>query len=250
MPTHFRVIDTETTGLEPPPKNGIIEVGWSDLFVDDLFKVTGPYATLTNPGIPISLEAMATHHTQDRDLANEISPDLLFFDGSLLGDCDYIVAHNAQFDLQFIPTPTKPVICTYKVALRLVPDCPSHKNQVLRYYFKLFDLPQEKCEPAHRAGPDTYVTAHNLWELIKIMRSQGFEDHMIFETFVQWTKEPPAMPRCPIGKEKGKPWKDVDFGFLQWIIRTPTMDKNIVHNARQEIERRYKAQSNTTPLQS
>lgn len=46
------------------------------------------------------------------------------------------------------------------------------------------------------------------------------------------------MPRCPIGKFKGKPWSEVDYGFLTWMLKQADMDGNLKWNAQQEINRR------------
>lgn len=59
-------------------------------------------------------------------------------------------------------------ICTMKCAKHLFPDAPGHSNQVLRYHMKLdqdFD-DAERAMPPHRAGPDTFVTAHRLARMV------------------------------------------------------------------------------------
>ena len=83
--------------------------------------------------------------------------------------------------------------------------------------------------PAHRAGPDAYVTAHILKALLSVTTGREM---------VAWTKEPRLLPTCPIGKERGKKWPDVDAGFLKWMTEQATMEEDLKWNARREIERR------------
>jgi exodeoxyribonuclease X len=55
---------------------------------------------------------------------------------------------------------------------------------------------------------------------------------------IAWTKEPRLLPTCPIGKFRGKPWPEVEAGFLGWMLRQPTMEADLKWNAEREIARR------------
>lgn len=55
---------------------------------------------------------------------------------------------------------------------------------------------------------------------------------------MRWTSEPRLLPRCPIGNQRGKLWKDVDYSFLSWILSKSDMDPDIRWNARRERDRR------------
>lgn len=49
----------------------------------------------------------------------------------------------------------------------------------------------------------------------------------------------PLATHCPIGREwKGKPWEEVDDGFLNWIIQTIDDKPDLVARARKELEGR------------
>lgn len=87
-------------------------------------------------------------------------------------------------------------------------------------------------QPAHRAGPDAYVTAHILLAL--------FDAGATGKDMVQWTKEPRLLPTCPLGKFRGVPWSEVEAGFLGWMLRQPTMEEDLKWNAQREITRRQK----------
>jgi len=169
------------------------------------------------------------HHISMADVAGRDE----FHPGPMLGcGIDAIAAHNADFELRFF-TATIPVICTYKAALRAWPDAPSHSNGALRYWLEdqgLVSPDHALTQPAHRAGPDAYTTAHILLAL--------FNAGHTGKEMVAWTKEPKMMPTCPIGKFKGKPWREVEAGFLGWMIRQPDMDTDLKWNANREIARR------------
>lgn len=228
----FRVIDFETTGLGSPPNTGVVEIGWSDVTAGDgPTRIDGPYNTLTNPGIPIEVGAMAVHHIQNEDIQNAHHPDEHL--GTLHEAADFIVAHNAAFEQKFYVPPI-PVICTMKVAYRLFPEAMQHTNQYLRYHFGFNKLDPDKCLPAHRAGPDTYVTARNLIKMLE----KAIELKIPISEFVKWSAEPPVLPRCPIGQHRGKPWSEVDNGFLNWMLRQPTMESDLKWNARRALRER------------
>ena len=65
------------------------------------------------------------------------------------------------------------------------------------------------------------------------------------EDMMQWTNEPALLPRCPIGDWRGKPWAEVDDGFLHWILRKIFDRDDVRFCAQKELARReaeWKAQ--------
>lgn len=222
--TTVRVVDFETTGLEPPAE--VCEVAFSDVHLEER-EVIGPVSTLC--GVQeMPPEVRAVHHIRLRDCEG-FKP----FNAAWLGDdCDAFCAHNADFETKFW-TPAKPIICTYKAALRVWPDAPSHTNGALRYWLEdqgKIAPDHALTQPAHRAGPDTYVTAHILLAL--------FAAGATGAQMVAWTKEPRLLPTCPIGKFRGKPWAEVEGGFLGWMLKQPSMESDLKWNAAREIRRR------------
>lgn len=232
----IRVIDTETTGF--PPSAGIVEIGWTNVHATFALNDEGkPYlaahsvsmwqSELTNPGMPIEIAARAEHHISDEDLIGCRHPNEVLQE--LTPGVDYFAAHNVKFEQEFF-TPPVPWICTLKLAYRLCPNAPNHKNQTLRYFLKT-PVNRKDASPAHRAGPDSYVTAHTLAKFLT--------SNIPPEVFARWTEEPARFPRCPIGqKEKGKPWSEVDMGFLLWCTRQASMDPDILANVHLELNRR------------
>ena len=226
--TVIRVIDFETTGTEPPAQ--VCEVGICDLHLEEK-RIDKPCAWLCAVD-EMPPEVRAVHHISLAECAGQqgFDPEEMV-DDSLAA----IAAHNAEFETKFF-TPKHAVICTYKVALRVRPDAPSHSNGALRYWLEdqgKITPEHSLTQPAHRAGPDAYVTAHLLLAL--------FNEGVSGKDMVAWTKEPRVLPRCPIGKFRDKPWSEVEAGFLGWMLRQPTMEADLKWNAEREIARRQKA---------
>lgn len=228
--TIIRVVDFETTGVEPPAE--VCEVGFCDLHLEER-KIDPPNWRLC--GVQsMPPEVRAIHHIPFEECRG-LEP----FNSEWMSSSDVsaFAAHNAAFEVKFF-TPTIPVICTYKAALRVWPTAPAHNNGTLRYWLQdqgLIAPEHSLTQPAHRAGPDAYVTANILSAL--------FNAGVTGREMVAWTKEPPLLPTCPIGKFRGKPWSEVEAGFLGWMLRQETMEDDLKWNSRQEIARR--SQGNT-----
>ena len=156
----LRVIDLETTG-QGFADGGVVEVGWQDVAWDggawSLHGATG--ARLVRPEHPISPATSAIHHLVDEDVADAppwqaVAPEVL---QALPGPAPLaLAAHRASFEQRWC----KPAfsgqarwICTYKCALRLWPEAPTHSNQGLRYWRRPAGRDPAPGLPAHPAGP-------------------------------------------------------------------------------------------------
>lgn len=230
----YRVIDIETTGMEPPAE--VIEIGWQDVALADrearLFNECG--AALFQSERPCPPEVIAVHHITAEMQAHQpyCNEDIIRLH-LCLGAPTALVAHNAAFEASFLGDAVDmPWICTLKAASRVWPDAPGHSNQVLRYWLGL-ELDADLAMPPHRAGPDAYVTAHIFMRLL---------DYATAEQMIAWTKEPRVMPTCPIGKFRGHKWADVEAGFLNWMLNQPTMEADLKWNAERELQRRRASQ--------
>lgn len=228
----IRVIDFETTGMEPPAD--VVEVGLCDLVSQDdgAWAVEKPDSWLCFVA-SIPPEVRAVHHIR----ADETRGFDVFNAGDLIemsDHCAILAAHNMAFEEQWLKVDgVMPVLCTYKAALRVWPNAPSHSNGALRYWLEdqgLLSLDHDTAMPPHRAGPDAYVTAH----ILKALFAAGATG----KDMVAWTREPRLLPTCPIGKFRGKPWAEVEGGFLSWMLNQPTMEDDLKWNARREIDRR------------
>ena len=94
------VLDTETTGFDPKTGDRLIEVGCIE--IEDLLPTGRTFHRLVNPERSIPAGAIAVHGITDDKVKDapkfaEIVNDLTAF----IGDAP-IIAHNAQFDRNFI----------------------------------------------------------------------------------------------------------------------------------------------------
>lgn len=225
-----RVIDFETTGY--PPNAAVIEAAWCDLDTDTGI-IVAPQTTLcnpfrANPELVMTPEAQAVHHIDIEDLGGAPSPDIAFRQMSD-GDHEAWAAHNNTFEREFFAGGVKPWICTLKIARRVWPDAPSHSNQVLRYWLGL-KLDRSLAALAHRAGPDTYVTAH-------LLRA-ALETGVSVEQVVKWSNEPSLLPTITFGKHKGSSWEKVPLDYLDWLNRQTDLDPDTKFTVKHHIQLR------------
>jgi exodeoxyribonuclease X len=239
----IRVFDLETTGFSPPAK--VCEIGWHDLqaigpdLADSIRWSIGSQrgSILVNPGIPIPPEVSAVHHIIDEDVTDCVSWEMAcegFFPPKDEVVC--YAAHNIKMERQWITdelTGGRPWVCTYKGALRVWPEAPSHSNQALRYWRRPVGLSREFAAGAHRAGPDAYVTAHLLLDLL---------DHASLEQLIAWSTQPALLSRCHIGAWRGRSWSEVDSGFIRWVLDRD-FDEDVKFTCRRWLEQREKQES-------
>lgn len=235
-----RIIDTETTGLDPDA--GVVEIGWTELSAP---VPAGPWeigpteSALVDPQKPIELEAMAVHH---------ITPAMITAAGALplsatiekyaiLSGADYYAAFKADFDGQFIPF-NAPVICMWKAVLRMAPNARRHTNQFMRYLLRL-DLDEARASPSHRAGPDTYVTAAVMQ---RALTKRSLAD------LIAISAEKAILPRLHFGEHAEKPCAEVPQSYWQWIMRTGFHDKPEVRDTAEHWLNFYREQAKR-PLQ-
>lgn len=236
----FRVVDLETTDFHPA--GAVIEIGICDLLP------LGPHgepipeargrSTLINPGVPIPPLTSAVHHILDEDVAlsprfDDVAPKWIASDLGVLA----FVAHNIAMERHYLGhlIGDTPWICTWKCALHLWPDAPSHSNQVLRYWLNPEGLDRWAATPAHRAGPDAYVTAFLLAEMLKVAPP---------DQLLAWTDQPALLARIPFGNLKGRPWTEADDGFLEWVLERD-FDDDVMFTAahHQALRRAERAKS-------
>ncbi|SOC37047.1 exodeoxyribonuclease X [Rhizobium subbaraonis] len=230
-----RVFDTETTGLPEEGKPaGLLEVGWTDVVVDDggaVVTITDPIAHLCNPfvaapGLEIDPGAAAAHHIEKEDVAGCPTPEVIL--RQLMAGADVFACHNREFDRQFFTGGEKPMICTLKAAKRIWPTMERHSNQYLRYALKL-PVDRYIASLAHRAGPDTHVTAHLLARMI--------EEGATLPEMIRWADAPVLLVRMPFGKHRGSPVMELPADYLRWLNGTE-LDRDMRHTLRHIMKQR------------
>ena len=213
MHPFLRVIDLETTG-DSFTNGGVVELGWQDVSPDGDggWALSGEKrAVLVHPGHPITPATSAIHHIVDEDVAAapawaDAAPPVLQAPGVVA-----LAAHRAAFEQRWCP----PVVagrarwvCTWKCALRLWPDAPTHSNQGLRYWRRPAGLDRDAGLPAHRAGPDAYVTAHHLRDMLALAD---------MDQLLAWSAQPALLVRVPAGPLRARRFADLDEAALDRI---------------------------------
>lgn len=231
MTNVIRVYDFENTDLEPPGE--VIEVGYCDVIQHaNGWAVQRPVSWLCGSDQPMTPGARSAHHIRPEEIAG-LEPYVAahMWERAKVEGVAVVAAHNASHEAKFWGEPTLPVICTMKAAMRVWPEAPSFGNGALRYWLEDQGLTKPDhtlTMPPHRAGPDAYVTA---WTLAALLNRATARE------MVAWQREPCAWPTCPIGEWRGKPWSEVDAGFLSWMIRKP-VEPDLAWNAQRELDRR------------
>jgi exodeoxyribonuclease X len=202
-----RVIDIETTGTDAAVDE-VIEIASVDVQANGT--IANHLEALVCPPIPVPPEASAVHHLLYQDLTGKppLKEVLPIFQGA-----DAYVAHNAEFERTFLGKHLGdvPWVCTYKCALRVWPDFPSHSNQSLRYRLGLanpFGIDRHTLNP-HRALSDAIVTAAVFVELTK---------RATWSDLVRWSAEPALHTRLPMGRHRGERFDAVPEDYLRWIV--------------------------------
>lgn len=163
----YAVIDLETTGFSP-----IIDrvVEAACVLVQDR-AIVRTWSTLVNPERAIPEYASRVHGITDADVQNAPLFDRVQRELFALCEGATVVAHNASFDLSFLPLLAPlPSLCTLQLSRRRFPNAPNHKNQTLRDYLLIDQLLRRihpSCHPEvskgahrpHRALSDALVTA-------------------------------------------------------------------------------------------
>lgn len=222
----LRVVDFETTGTQG---SEVVEAAFVDVdLVNAQWQVGLPTAKLYRPGGVVSVHARAVHHICDTDLDTAEASSVEAVEKFLSHGppVDGFVAHHAEFERSFLPTLSDASwICTAKSARRAWPQAPGYSNQVLRYWLGL-RLEPALALPAHRAGPDAYVTAHILQQLLLTET---------VDTLIDWTTQPTVVS---FGKHKGRPWNEVPSGYLHWMMGEDDMADRHRRRAQDELKRR------------
>jgi len=204
----IRVVDCETTGLEPK-EHKVTEIAYVDMNYND--GIIRSVSSLINPEREIPIIAMAIHHITD-EMVKDAPKIESIWPSMLEGDIQAMAAHNAPFDFSFLKT-DKPILCSLRLARHLWPDLESHSNQYLRYYLKVNVSPEI---PLHRALGDATVTALILQKMMKIVITEkGIED---IDALIKWIDEPVLLNICRFGnKHRGQRWSEVPREYLQWM---------------------------------
>lgn len=225
----FICLDCETTGLDAQ-LDRVIEVGVMCFNFNESF---GTLDFLIDPECPIPDSSIAFHHiTQDmvqgKPKIQEILPEVLKFIGNHI-----IIGHGVGFDIELLAVAAERhgiecnirknrILDTLRMA-RLYGGCPVNSLAELR---KHFNIP---LEGAHRAMNDVIVNREVFRHLAKKFKTT----EQLFDAL----SKPILLKTVPLGKHKGRPFKEVPQQYLQWMANKE-FDQDLLFSIRSELKRR------------
>lgn len=210
MPKKTIIFDTEATDLKKPV---LIEAAWVELESLEPYSITNPFEQRYNPGKPISLGALATHHIMDEELVD--CPPAASF--TLPSEVDYVIGHNVDFDWEVIGKPDIKRICTLALARKVWPDLDSHNQSALLYHLERATA-REQLRNAHSALTDVGICAAILKHLCQQLGVKTIEA-LYAESEI--ARIPTTMP---FGKHKGMLLADVPKDYKKWLLTQQDID--------------------------
>lgn len=230
----FICLDCETTGLNIE-EDRIIEFAAVKFTLD---QTIDKYETLINPMCDIPEVSQKIHHISQAMIQGKPSIDtLLDFILSFVGD-HIIVGHSIGFDIEILMSeakrfnkntrlPFNRIIDTLRLA-RNYGRCPSNSLETLRQHFNI------KPEGAHRAMSDVTVNIEVFKHLIRGYRNT--------EELFSILSKPIAMNVMPLGKHKGRDFKEIPTEYLQWAAHK-NFDEDLLFSIRKELQKRKQGRS-------
>ncbi len=227
----FVCIDCETTGLDPAADQ-IIEVA---VMCFDAQEIYEQMEALVNPGCSIPESSIAIHHitqemVQNKPTIAQVLPEILKIIGNHI-----IVGHGVGFDIEILAVAAERFSIPCKIRqnrfidtlrmARLYGECPVNSLEHLR---KHFNIPMEG---AHRAMNDVVVNK----EVFKCLAKQFKTTEQLFTAL----SRPILMATMPLGKHKGRHFKDVPLQYLQWMAHKE-FDEDLLYSVRHELKKRKK----------
>ena len=202
--------------VEATDKNDAVIIEAASLDVTSLnpLEVGNPWVQRYNPGKPISLGALATHHIMDEELVH--CPDSSSF--RLPAGTKYLIGHNIDFDWVAIGKPEVKRICTLALSRSLWPDLDSHTQSALLYYFER-ETARDQLRNAHSALADVWICSKIVGQIIDKLHPASFD--ALWE-MSEKARIPTIMP---FGKHKGESISQVPTDYKQWMLRQDTVSE-------------------------
>ena len=227
MAKKYIILDTETTGTGDNDR--VIQLGYIVLGT----KEVEVHNEFNSSDVPISYGAMEVHEiTEDMIEGKPLCVETTAYKRllELNADDNYVIIHNAPFDLKMLAKEgfenKMKVLDTLRVAKHVLPDEEAHRLQYFRYKMELYKEEEKEAQAlnvvvkAHDAIGDVLVLKLLLSKL-KAIVSEQFPSENPVEKMVELTKTPILVKTFRFGKHKGKELAEVareDAGYLRWML--------------------------------
>ena len=223
------IFDTETTGVSEPV---IVEAAWLRLTDPDDCEIADEFLQRYNPGKPIELGAMATHHILDADVAG--CPPAAEF--RLPDGAAYLIGHNIDFDWRAIGEPPVKRICTLALSRHLFPELDAHTQSAMVYHFaEDRAAARDQLRNAHSALADVRNCHWVLIALLDELERRGeLQPPSSWEDVWQISERARVPTVMSFGKHKGERIADIPSDYKAWLLRQPDVDPYLVKALRGE----------------
>lgn len=225
----FVCLDCEATGLDIE-NDAIIELAAVTFTLD---KNLNSFETLIDPVQIIPEQSMKIHRitnemVQGKPKIKEILPSFLkFIEGRI------IIGHGIKFDIDMIVKAAKnnqvpcniekqQTIDTLRLA-RLYGQTSVNSLEILRQHFNIL------TDGAHRAMNDVIVNIEVFKHLTKTFKTT--------ENLLSRLQKPISMKAMPLGKHKGKPFRDIPTDYLSWAAHQ-NFDQDLLFSIKGELKKR------------
>lgn len=216
------IVDTETTGLNPPtaPASGVVEVAYLEIDADTL-EIKNEFYSRINPGCEIHPKASEVHGIYDKDVKDCKTLGEVFNPKEAVVN----VGHNCTFDVKFLAPYYENLVgslCTLALARQYVTDSPNHKLGTLVEHL---GLPKGNT---HNALADCHMTYHLLRHIVdKSGRS--------LQAHIAAAKKPKVVMVMPFGKYKGQKISTLPKWYIDFFA-----DKEIDQDLRYSFDQTLK----------
>jgi len=225
----FVCFDCESTGLDPE-KDRIIEIAAATFTFD---KILSSKEDLIDPGILIPQHTIEIHHITDDMIRGKPSIKEVIVDYlNIIGD-HVVIGHGIPFDLTLLDAearrfsigsnlPKQKFLDTLRLA-RLYGESPTNSLESLRKHFNIV------AHGAHRAMNDVIVNIEVFKHLSKSFKTT--------EEMLKRLEKPIALKRMPLGKHKGRLFKEIPVEYLRWAANQD-FDEDLLFSLRSELKKR------------
>ena len=211
------ILDTETHDLNGYPieiayapcsfEQGVLVINQGEVF-DEYFSCPEP----------IALGALATHHILETDIAEKPSFDTF----KMPQGVQYLIGHNIDYDIKAVqkcqPDFTVKGICTLALCRMVWPELPHTLSAMYYHVMDDLELARKHLRHAHNAKADIYFTGVILKTLVEQL---GIKDMNSLYIMSETARIPKYIT---FGKHKGTAIKDLDSGYVSWLLKQPDLD--------------------------
>ena len=211
------ILDTETHDLNGYPieiayapcsfEQGVLVINQGEVF-DEYFSCPEP----------IALGALATHHILETDIAEKPSFDTFRMPQGV----QHLIGHNIDYDIKAVqkcqPDFTVKGICTLALCRMVWPELPHTLSAMYYHVMDDLELARKHLRHAHNAKADIYFTGVILKTLVEQLGIKDMNSLFIMS-------ESARIPKyITFGKHKGTAIKDLDSGYVSWLLKQPDLD--------------------------